>query len=54
MTPTDKAIHAIGIDRDYLRDRCEALEAELADVQRELFEALQVLAAMSAERRRAA
>lgn len=40
MTLTDSAIHAIGIDRDFYREKCEQLERDLAAVSAQLDEAL--------------
>lgn len=40
MTLTDSAIHAIGIDRDFYREKCEQLERDLAEVSAQLDEAL--------------
>jgi hypothetical protein len=51
MSITDQAIHALGIERDFYRERCEFAERTLVEVSRQLDEALQVVAAMAAERR---
>lgn len=51
MSIVDQAIHAIGIDRDYWKERAEQAEQALTDLSRQFDEAIQVAVAVAAERR---